>query len=188
MKRHRRLRFKPILVALGLAVAAVSTTYIWKPEPLTRDQILQKDDWTPDELVDTMSRVTGQYRKRESRREIFRHLRKQLRKLPEKKRREVMQQSLDRSVAIAYQQWQTMPDEAKEKMVAAMEKEAKKNRETVEGLSKDRKEEIRERLESPEGKEWMNRMRQHAVSRMTPEDRRILAPVVREWIKTLESL
>lgn len=188
MAKRKRFDPKPALAAGTVVAILVAGLWLWPREPLTPKEVLEKEEWTAEELTDTIARVANRRGEMQERRKVFEHLRTHLRKLPEEKRKQVVEEGTRRAVDNAYKQWREMPEKAKDEAVKKMKEMAEKRQKTVAALSKKEKEQIRERLESPEGQARMHTMRQKMMNRMTPEDRQRLAPVVRIWIQTFENL
>lgn len=87
-KRRTAERWKMLLypALIGMPVLAV---LLWllvglKPEPLTSEEILAKSEWSEKELTDTLARAFAPQSNRGSRKEVLAHLRRQLRKYPER--------------------------------------------------------------------------------------------------------
>jgi flagellar biosynthesis GTPase FlhF len=157
-------------------------------EPVTTQEILEKEEWSREELVDSLSRLTVQRKERGIPREVFRHMRRQVEKYPEPERKQILASVVERSVRLARDQWRAMPPEVRDKVLHRMVAEARKNRQTVMEMSEQQKEKVRERLKTGPGKAWVEHMRSRAVRELSPEERRSFAPVLREWIRTVEEL
>ncbi len=174
-----------VLAVCGLMIF-ISSYSSNRKEPLTAGQILSKKDWTKDELADTITRMAlkmsvdgGKGQK-----EVYAHLQKNLEKLPEKEREEVVVSSIRGSIVKGLELMRTMEPEKRKNIMEEARKEAEKNRKAAEGLSKDDKSRAKQEIKDV----YMKAVDDTLVNKATPEERREMAPIVREWVATLESL
>ena len=114
-KRRTAERWKMLLypALIGMPVLAV---LLWllvglKPEPLTSEEILAKSEWSEKELTDTLARAFAPQSNRGSRREVLAHLRRQLRKYPEEKQREIRIRALTGAVGETLRQIRARPED-----------------------------------------------------------------------------
>ncbi|MHC4884974.1 MAG: hypothetical protein ACYTGH_07810, partial [Planctomycetota bacterium] len=117
--RRKRSRFKVLpLVVGGVLVAGFALIPATvEREPLSSREILEKQEWEEEELVEAISRQGLQPKRRGTRQEVMQHLRTQVRKLPEERRREVMKKSVLRSVKELKQQWSSLEPKMRESLV-----------------------------------------------------------------------
>lgn len=190
MPRRRKRRIPALLIVVPLCLVAlliVAATRVER-EPISSREILAKEEWEREELVAALARATATPRHRGTRREVLAHLREQLERFPEPERQAIVRDSVRQSVAETHRQWQAMPTAAREKLLETLIEQTRKNRKTLADLPASRRQAIKERLDSAVGREWRQTMQQEALSRFSSEDRQRLAPLVKEWIQTLESL
>lgn len=187
-KRRSVERWKTLLipVAIGLPVIAV---LVWlllhvTPEPLTAEEILAKEEWSREELIDTLARAFAPQSNRGSRREVLDHLRRQLRKYPEDEQKAIRIRALTGAMGETLRQIRAMPDDERDKMFAAIREQAEKwHREAMTGKGREMLNTIRN---SAEGQAFNVEATRIIHSELTPEERRKFAPITEIWIKTLE--
>jgi len=187
-KKRTVERWKMLLypALVGVPVLAI---LLWvlvglRPEPLTSDEILAKNDWSEKELIDTLARAFAPQSNRGSRREVLAHLRKQLGKYPEDKQQEIRIKALTGAVGETLRQIRAMPEEEQDKMLDAIQKQAERwHAEAQKGEGRDMLNRIRG---SEEGKAFNAEVSRTIHSDFTPEERRKFAPITNIWIQTLK--
>lgn len=187
-KRQTAERWKMLLypALIGMPVLAV---LLWllvglKPEPLTSEEILAKSEWSEKELTDTLARAFAPQSNRGSRREVLAHLRRQLRKYPEEKQREIRIRALTGAVGETLRQIRAMPEDEQDKMFDAIQKQAEKWHK--EAQSAEGRQMLTQIRESEEGRAFNNEVTRMIHSEFTPEERRKFAPITNIWIQTLK--
>ncbi|MBS1369203.1 MAG: hypothetical protein HPZ91_04510 [Lentisphaeria bacterium] len=187
-KKRGAERWKTLLwpAVIGIPVIAV---LVWmlvglSPEPLTSEEILAKENWSEEELTDTLARAFAPQSNRGARREVLSHLRRQLRKYPEDKQKEIRIKALTGAMGETLRQIRAMPEEERDKMYAAIQKQAEKwHREAQSRQGKEMLEKIRT---SEEGQALNTEVSRIIHSEFTPDERRKFAPITDVWIKTLK--
>ncbi len=190
--KHRRakLRFFIVsgIIALTIcgALLMLSKYISGKREPLTPNQILEKKDWTKDELADAITRLELQRNahKGKASKEVYAHLRDKMEKLPEKDRDEVIVKTISGSISKGLELIRAMEPDKRKSLMAEMKKEAERNRKTSESLTREEKKELKSQMKDVYMKAVDNTM----VNLATPEERKEMAPIVKEWVATLENL
>ncbi len=168
----------PVLAGLVWALAGLH------PEPLTSKEILAKTDWKKTELVETLSRAFAPQSNRGSRRQVLRHLRRQLHKYPESEQVKIRIRALTGAVGETLRQIRAMPENEQDKMFEAIRKRAEKwHREAQSGK---RREELDKVRNSAEGKALNAEIARTIHSEFTPDERRKFAPITNIWIQTLK--
>ena len=187
-KRRTAERWKMLLypALIGMPVLAV---LLWllvglKPEPLTSEEILAKSEWSEKELTDTLARAFAPQSNLGSRREVLAHLRRQLRKYPEEKQREIRIRALTGAVGETLRQIRAMPEDEQDKMFDAIQKQAEKWHK--EAQSAEGRQMLTQIRESEEGRAFNNEVTRMIHSEFTPEERRKFAPITNIWIQTLK--
>lgn len=188
MARRKRIPWIPIAVAAIILAALLAIPLSCEPEALNTDQILAKEEWEREELVDTLTHIQVQRKGSGIQREVYQHLRKQMERYSEKERRAIMEESLSAAMNESLRQWRAMEPKMREKLVDSLLAQARKNRKNLEEMSPAQKEKMSQRLQSPETQEALKKMRQRMLSKLTTSERQMLSPLVREWVDTLESL
>lgn len=190
--KHSRtkLRFFIFWGAIALPICAallVFSSYVsGKKEPLTPKQILEKKDWTKDELADAIIRMELQRNayKGKASKEVYAHLRDKMGKLSDKDRDEVIVKTISGSISKGLELIRSMDPEKRKSLMDEMKKEAANNRKTSEALSREEKKELKSQVKDLYMKAVDNTM----VNLATPEERKEMAPIVKEWVATLENL
>ena len=187
-KRRTAERWKMLLypALIGMPVLAV---LLWllvglKPEPLTSEEILAKSEWSEKELTDTLARAFAPQSNRGSRKEVLAPLRRQLRKYPEEKQREIRIRALTGAVGETLRQIRAMPEDEQDKMFDAIQKQAEKWHK--EAQSAEGRQMLTQIRESEEGRAFNNEVTRMIHSEFTPEERRKFAPITNIWIQTLK--
>ncbi len=183
VERWKTLRY-PILIGLPILVALLWLLQGTRPEPLTSDEILQKEQWTESELTETLARAFTPQSNRNSREQVLNHLRRQLKQYPEEKQREIRIKALTGAVGESLRQIRAMPSVEQEKMFDAIARQAEKwQKEAQHG---ERRELLRQMRETEEGKALNTEIARIIHSEFTPEERRKFAPITMIWIQTLQ--
>ncbi len=174
----------PALIGIPVLIVLVWLLAGLKPEPLTSDEILAKNQWSENELVETLSRAFAPQSNRGSRRQVLAHLRKQLQKYPEDKQQEIRIKAMTGAVSETLRQIRAMPDDEQDKMFDAVEKQAEKwHKESQSGEGRQMLDRIRN---SEEGKAFNAEVSRTIHSELTPDERRKFAPITNIWIQTLK--
>ena len=186
--KRRSARWRTLLIPMlvGLPVIMVLAWLLLRltPEPLTSEEILEKEEWSERELTDTLARAFAPQSNRGSRREVLNHLRRQLRKYPEERQKTIRIHALTGAMGETLRQLRAMPDDAQEKMYAAIRKQAEKwHQEAMSGKGREMLDKIRS---SEEGQALNAEAARIIHSELTPEERRKFAPITEIWIRTLE--
>ena len=189
---NTRVRVKYLMIsgAVFLAVGGVilmgSRYFSARGEPLTPRQILEKKDWTKDELADTLVRVEFQRKANNQAvpQEVYGHLGDQLGKLPEKERDEVMVKTIKGSIGKGLALMRTLDTETRKTVMADIMKDAAANRSAAEGLNKEEKSELKSKVKEVYSKV----VDETLLNKATPDERAEFAPVVKEWVGMLEAL
>ena len=185
----RRKKRKGILIPLliGIPVLVILAIFFFnlKPEALSPDEILAKKEWNDQELTTALARsmsltTTGQQRK-----EIQRHLSRQLKKRPPGVREEIRCRAIAGTVTTSLKQLRRMPAEDRSKMIAALQKKAEKNFTTLVSSSKERQK-LAEQLKTKEMQSFTNAVNKAIFSEFTPAERVQFAPITKIWIKTMK--
>ena len=157
-----------------------------KKEPLTPRQILAKKDWTKDELADTIIRVEMQRNAQKGKvsKEVYAHLRDKMGKLSDKDRDEVIVKTISGSISKGLELIRSMDPEKRKSLMDEMKKEAANNRKTSESLSREEKKALKSQVKDV----YMKAVDSTMVNLATPEERKEMAPIVKEWVATLENL
>ncbi|MHC4873305.1 MAG: hypothetical protein ACYTFY_15785 [Planctomycetota bacterium] len=187
-KRKKRIKPLPIIIGSSLVVLLCLITSGTDREAITTPEILEKEEWKEEELVETLALLNVQRKRKGVREEVYRHLSKQVRKYPEPKRREIVKKSIMKTIDNIQKQWKPLEPEVRQKMIAAIKKEAVVNRKRIEKMSKERKARLKKEISKKETKEWIKTVNERAANRLSPDIRRDLSPVIKEWVDTLEGL
>jgi len=171
----------------GLPILAI---LLWglvglRPEPLTSDEILAKNNWSEQELVDTLARAFAPQSNRGSRRQVLRHLRRQLHRFPEDEQEKIRIRALTGAVGETLRQIRAMPKDEQDKMFNAIRKQAEKWQQEARTGGKEH-EMLDTVRNSTEGKALNAEIARTVHREFTPDERRNFAPITRIWIQTLK--
>ncbi len=172
----------PILVIIGFFIFSTET------EALNAEQILNKKEWTKDELTKSLSAAFSPQTNRRDRHKVLSHLRKQLKRYPRNEQTESRVTALRHAVNNSVDQMRLLPKKDQEKLLDSIQKRAKASYSKVKKMSSKEKSKVRERLKGAEGQAAVDEVNKVLISKLTPEERRKFTPVSKLWVKTLRSL
>lgn len=175
-----------LLVVLGGAIILFKQTAT--VEPLTADEILKKDKWTRDELESTLGRAFAPQGNRVKRKEVLQHLRAQLAAYPEEEQNKIRIAAMARSVSSSIDQMRALPENDRKKMIEGINNSAEKNFANLSKMSQSERDKIKSQLDSPEGHALVAEINRVSNAKMTPDERRDLAPAINYWVRSLRSL
>lgn len=178
----------PALISIPLLVIIIYFCTSTEPEALSASQIIEKKDWTKDELTRALSSAFSPQTNRRDRHKVLRHLRQQLKKYPKDQRTAIRVKALRRAVNNSIEQMRLLPEKDRKKLISSIEKRAKSSYAKVKQMSSQEKNKLRSRLKTAEGKAAVDEVNKVMVSKLSPEERREFAPITKLWVKTLRSL
>jgi hypothetical protein len=190
MALNPRLKALIIPLAVSAPVLAVICYFCFstEPEALTADQIINKKEWTKNELIQSLSSAFSPQTNRRNRHKVLEHLRGQLKKYPQNERTEIRVAALRQAVNNSVKQMRLLPEDDRQKLIESIHKRAQDSYNRVNKMSYEDKQKLRSRLNTAEGKATVEEVNKVLVSKLTPKERRDLAPVSKLWVKTLRSL
>ncbi len=171
-----------ILIGLWLCTRNVN------PEPLTKDQILEKTDWTEEELTDTLSRQIALRGNLRGSKDVMDHLQKQVQHLPLETQKKIRHNTLGKSVEYAQEQYASLPAEQRKKVVDNLVNRLKQQRQDLKTMTADERAKLKERMNDPAVKNARTTAAQNALDKLTPAMRNELTPLVTEWVRVLENI
>ncbi|HPN84047.1 MAG TPA: hypothetical protein PK821_01805 [Victivallales bacterium] len=180
----------PLVIVLSLCVVLgfVASLISGKREALTPEQILEKNEWTREELVDAIGRIGMQnlQGKGGENRELNDHIKKQMDSFPESERNKITEQVVENFVKKGIEVWRGMKPGKRKKLLDEMRKEAELNRQAAEQMTGDEKAKARAAImEERKAFEALNKC---ALNHLSPDERRDFAPLAKEWIRMMECL
>ena len=175
-----------VFIAICGAIIVFSTHVSTKREPLTPDQILEKKEWTKDELADTLIRMEFQRKAHNQAmpQNVYNHLGAKLGAMSEKDRDDVIVKTITVSIGKGLALFRTLEPGARKTLMADMMKDAEASGRTVRTMNKDDKEEIRSKAKEV----YKTAVDEAMLNKATPDERREFAPIVKEWVAMLEAL
>lgn len=185
--RFRKLRV-PLLAGLTVLVILGAAALLVRREPLTADQILAKQKWTKEELVDSLGRAFAPQTNRDKRREVLRHLREQLQRYPSGEQSRIRAEAMRFAMNEYIRQLRTLPPDERKKMIDGINRGARKSFEAAGHLTEEQKKRIRNQMNSPEGEAVRAEANRIMSSVLTADERRDLAPAMGYWINTVREL
>lgn len=178
----------PLAIFLPLLVALVIISLFTTREPLSPKDILAKKEWKPAELRDCLSRTMQLKTDREQRREVTKHLRDQIAKLPKEEQTQIRTAALKDAMEKSLEQLRVLPKEERTNIIDKMKTQATRNYQRISNMSQSEKDKIRERHSSSESKAVANEMNKIFAAKMTPEERNDFWPIVETWLKTMREI
>jgi hypothetical protein len=157
-------------------------------EPLSPKEILAKKDWKPEELRDCLSRSMQLKTDRAQNREVMKHLRVEIARLPQDDQEKIRIEALKDAMAKSLEQLRILPEQERINVITKMKSQAIKNYERITRLSKAEKDKIKERHSSSEAKAVANEMNKIFTAQMSPEERNDFWPIVEVWLKTMREI
>ncbi|MBI2191081.1 MAG: hypothetical protein HYU36_03715 [Planctomycetes bacterium] len=174
------------IVAMASCWLATALVLHWvEPEPLTADQILAKADWKPEELAAALGSATLESESFEKRRAVLEHVRSHLEKLPAPRRQEIVRAITAQRLERFRQHWNRLSSGEQKKLV---EERLEELRERGRNATPEERERAKERLQSPEGQQFIKSAMEQFEQALNADERAALTPLVREWLSQMESL
>ena len=186
-KKRTAERWRALMVPMLLGVPTIAAL-VWllvstRPEAMTPKMILGKQEWTEQELTETLARAFTPQNHQRTRGQVLSHLRKQLAVYPQEKQREILIRSMTVAMGETLRQIRVMPPDERERMYQVIEKQAKKwAADSRRGKGKEMVGHIRN---SEEGRAFNQEAARIVQSELTPEERRKFAPITMLWIETM---
>ena len=183
-----RTRKPVIIAAIAIAacwIGAAAVFSVVKEEPLSVDELLARDDLSGHEIVVTVSNLNFEAVPEEKRPEVLVHIRQQVEKLPEKEQDEVREKIADIRLERMRKQWKHMTPEQQTEQVQKRLDALRKRRETSTHEDRQR---MKRRLQSPAGQRFVKNGMKRFNEKLTPDERALLMPLVKEILEQLESL
>lgn len=171
----------PVILILGIIVCHL------KPEALSPDEILAKQNWNDQELQTALARSMSPSMTGQRKREIRRHLNKQLKKRPKEEQEKIRKGAIVQAVRGSLQQLRTMPEEERIKTLNAMQKRAEKNYRDLVSHPRER-EKAEAMLQTPEMQAFTGEVNKIIFSGLSPAERVQFAPLTKLWIKTMKTM
>lgn len=185
-------RFKALIVPLAISIPVLATIgffiFSTETEALTANQILNKKDWTKEELTRSLSSAFSPQTNRRNRHKVLNHLRKQLKRYPKNERTQIRVTALRHAVNSSVEQMRLLSEKDRKKLIDSIQKRAESSYSRVKKMSYDEKSQMRSRLNTSEGKAAVEEVNKVLVSKLTPDERREFAPISKLWVKTLRTL
>ncbi len=178
----------PLAVSIPLLIVIAYFIFSTKTEALSAEQILNKKEWTREELTKSLSAAFSPQTNRRDRHKVLSHLREQLKRYPKKERTEIRITALRHAINNSIEQMRLLPKEDQEKLFNSIKKRAEGSYSKVQKMSAKEKAKIRKRLKTAEGQAAIDEVNKVLISKLTPEERRKFTPVSKLWVKTLRSL
>lgn len=168
------------VIMLMLIIAFVRS--LITPEPLTNEQIIEKNDWTNEELATVLSRQTRPSR------DAQKHLNSFVRKLPEPERKNLYRSVINTRVQAFKEKIALVDDKQKQEISKKLLARAKKESSRLSKMSDEEKKEARSRMKKNQMRGFGQQIGQEIINRLSPDERRLIAPAIAEWTRALESL
>lgn len=129
----------PTLISVPLLIVIFYFCSSTEPEALSAPQILEKKNWTKDELTRALSSAFSPQTNRRDRHKVLHHLRKQLKKYPKDQRTTIRVKALRHAVNNSIEQMRLLPKEDRKKLISSIEKRAKISYDRVQKMSAKKK-------------------------------------------------
>ena len=175
--------------AIAVLIIALLSIVIFNSsgEALSPDEIIAKENWSDQELQSALARSISPSMTGERRREVMRHLDKQLKKLPRDRSDRIRQQAVVSAVNSSLQQLRKMPDNDRTQIIDSMRRKAEQNYKRLHNSEQERRK-MQQRLRNKDAEAFTREVNRVIFSEFTPEERVQFAPVTKVWIKTLNEM
>ena len=174
-------------IAILLIVILVVVICKSSGEALSPAEILAKDNWSEAELQSALARSISPTMTKENRRDVMRHLDKQLKKLPNDRREYIRQQAVVSAVNTSLMQIRKMPAADRTRIIGSMQKTAERTYAQIRSSSQ-AKQKMKQRMHDKDAEAFTREVNRVIFSEFTPEERVQFAPVTKVWIKTLNEM
>jgi hypothetical protein len=178
----------PCAVIIPLVAGLLIFCFMTEMEPLTPQEMLDKKQWTRNELVDGLARSLSPQAHRGQRRKVMAHLKKHMKQFTPDKRKQIRIEAMRRAINNSLDQLRAVKPEARKKMIKVIQQRAEKNYKRVKKLNRTDKERIKKRINSEEGQAVIAEMNRIMTSRLSADERRDFAPITKIWLNTLDKL
>lgn len=175
-----------LLLLLGIYLVHCSLS----PESLTDDQILVKENWTEEELIQSATQRLQAKRRSEGNAEVFKRLQTQIRRLPAERQDSVREAIMREAVASGLREYRLLAADKKVELVNRMCDQAERRRkEFSSGLAKPKNPAEEAAIKDGQvRKEQAARAMQQIMDQLTPDERRDLKNLVQKWVQIAETL
>lgn len=160
-------------------------------ESLTGEQILSKQDWREEEIVATAAqRLHAKSRRSEP--EVFRHLQMQIDKLPPERRAAVREKIMKSAVEQGLRDYRLLPEDKRQEVVKRLAEQAQRRKQEIA-----KGQEVRmpgeaaagiTGADAQEARQQAGRAVSHIMDSLSADERRDLAPLIKEWVQIAERL
>jgi len=175
----------PVAIIIGIIVVIKSTN---EPEPLTQEEILKKQKWTPREISYALARNFKPQAGDRDRRAILEHLDQQIRKYPEAEQHQIKVEAIQQAVDDTIKQYRTLSAESRAQLVSKMQERAEKNYDHISHMNSEEKAKISSQLNTPEGKAFSGALNNAMYNKLTPTERRDFNPIAKLWLDSIKKL
>ena len=185
--RSRRYRglLLPAIVGIPVILILLAVLYIAKPEALSPNEILAKDDWSDKELQSVLARSMSPVMTKDRKKEVMQHLSVQLRKRTPEQQDRIRCAAVVDAVGASLNQLRKMPEKEQKNMLATIQKRADDSYEAILKNSK-RRQEVSKRMHSREMEAFTSEVNRVILAELTPAERVQFAPITNTWIKTMK--
>ncbi len=184
-----RTRFRTLLwpCAVGIPLLGIILWFMLslKPEPLTSEEILAKKQWTEPELTDSLARAFAPTTNRRSRDQVLEHLGRQLKSYPPEKQEEIRDHAVAGAVRETLRQVRAMPADQQTRMIEAMRTRAETSLLAI-ARKNNPQAELNRQLNSARGKAFGKEVSRVVLTELTPDERRLFAPVTELWFRIIQ--
>ncbi len=97
-------------------------------------------------------------------------------------------QALEAFLESARKQWEVMPPDQRKALVMGAVGKAQEVKDKFYNLPAEKQAQWRERFHSAQNQAWVNKMSHMFLNDLKPEERQVMAPIVKEWVNLFQSL
>ncbi|MHC4872760.1 MAG: hypothetical protein ACYTFY_13040 [Planctomycetota bacterium] len=186
---------KPVRIGIGAVFAVIMLCFITSGEEkveVPEDVISEEtfDIKTADKTIKRIERLhkTGSGLSYREIKEKEKAGKGKVKKLDEQKRQAAAAEAIKTYIMCAREQWKFLTPEEKKQMIEKGRTQAAKVREKIDKMTPEKRAKVKEYINRPESKAWVDKMRDTFMNDLSAEERKTMAPIVKEWMGVLEDL
>ena len=176
------------LITGGIFIALLLLLLLFlKPEALSPDEILAKQEWTDAELQGALARSVSPAMAGQRKKEVLRHLDAQLKKRSPAEQEAIRKGAVVAAVTTSLNQIRKMPEKERNTMLATIQTKAEASYAEVRKGKKARKM-MEEQLKTADVEAFTAEVNRVILTELTPAEKVQFAPITRIWIKTMKTM
>lgn len=181
----------PLACCAGIGLLMVGISFcsgLFTPEALTPEQIMTKEAWSEAELTDTLARQVALTGNARGNTDVMKHLQKKIATFDNGTRSRIREQALNQSIRYAQEQYASMPPDMRKDIVNKMVNRCQQLQKRLNEMNPEEREKLRKKVNDPAFAKEHRKATDDALDKLSPDHRKELAPLVKEWANALESI